>query len=48
MKKEDFILLISKLSKEEINEFIRNNGKERKPINPLIYPLVEQINKNEK
>lgn len=37
MSNTDFITLLTVFTKEELNEYIRKNGKKRKSTNVLIY-----------
>lgn len=38
MEKEMFLKIISSYNKEELNDFIKANGKKKKPRKMLIYP----------
>lgn len=38
MKKETFITMISIYDKDELNNFIKLNGKRKKPTKPIFYP----------
>ena len=49
MDKKNFISTISNCTKEQLNYIIRENGKKRKPFNPIVYHYkIKSINNNKK
>ena len=42
MDKESFLRILSGYSKEELNEYIKSNGKKKKPRKMLIYPKTRK------
>lgn len=46
MTKENFLSLIVNCSKEQLNDIIRKNGKERKSFDPIIYNYKKNNSNN--
>ena len=42
MKKESFLSILTSYNKEDLNNFIKQNGNRKKPTKPLIYPNVSK------